>query len=82
MPKFYYIYCLTSISNPERHYVGFTTDLQLRLATHNAGKVTHTAKYGPWRIDSAHAFTDEDKAIRFEKYLKSHSGREFAKRHF
>jgi predicted GIY-YIG superfamily endonuclease len=82
MPKFYYVYRLISISSPVRHYVGFTTDLQARLATHNAGKVTHTAKYGPWKIDSAHAFLNENKAIEFEKYLKSHSGREFAKRHF
>jgi hypothetical protein len=27
-------------------------------------------------------FTDENRAIRFERYLKSGSGRAFAKRHF
>jgi hypothetical protein len=27
-------------------------------------------------------FPDEERAIRFERYLKSGSGREFAKRHF
>ena len=66
----------------KRYYVGFTTDLEKRLETHNSSKVFHTAKYVPWKIDSAHAFLDEKKAIDFEKYLKAHSGREFAKRHF
>jgi putative endonuclease len=28
------------------------------------------------------AFSDEARAIRFERYLKSGSGRAFAKRHF
>ena len=28
------------------------------------------------------AFSDEKRAIRFERYLKSGSGRAFAKRHF
>jgi predicted GIY-YIG superfamily endonuclease len=52
-----------------------------RLAKHNRGEVLHTAKYLPWAIDSAHAFKDREKAAEFELYLKSHSGREFAKRH-
>lgn len=82
MPKFYYVYRLIGISSSEKHYVGFTTDLETRLKTHNLGKVAHTAKYRPWKLDSAHAFVDEKKAISFEKYLKSHSGREFARRHF
>jgi len=28
------------------------------------------------------AFTDKEKALRFEKYLKSGSGRAFIKKHF
>lgn len=82
MPKFYYVYRLISISTYENHSVGFTTDLETRLKTHNLGNVAHTAKYKPWKLDSAHGFVDEKKAISFEKYLKSHSGRGFARRHF
>jgi putative endonuclease len=80
--EFHYVYRLVSLSDSKRHYVGLTDDLKSRLAKHNRGEVTYTSKHIPWRIDSAHAFTDRAKAARFESYLKSHSGREFANRHF
>ena len=64
------------------HYVGFTQDLSEFLAKHNAGEVPHTSKFKPWRIQTAIAFDSKEKAAAFEKYLKSGSGREFAKRHF
>lgn len=73
-----YVYILQSISDPERFYVGATGDLRARLKKHNAGEVSHTSKYSPWRIKTYIAFTDEQKAFAFEKYLKSASGRAFA----
>ena len=66
----------------DRHYVGLTANLENRLASHNAGKVTHTCKDRPWRFETTVAFRDKSKAAAFEKYLKSGSGREFARRHF
>ncbi|MGA7840315.1 MAG: GIY-YIG nuclease family protein, partial [Candidatus Acidiferrales bacterium] len=60
-------------------YTGVTDDLKARLSKHNSGDVTHTAKYRPWRLKSYVAFADEARAIAFEKYLKSGSGRAFAK---
>ena len=77
---FTYVYILQSQSNPDRFYVGFTKDLKARLAKHNEGGVPHTAKFRPWRIKTAVAFTDAEKARIFEKYLKSPSGRAFAKK--
>jgi hypothetical protein len=46
------------------------------------GKVPTTAGRGLWTLLSAHAFTGKFKALAFEKYLKSGSVREFARRHF
>jgi len=77
-----YVYQLVSEDCPDRHYVGLTDDVKDRLRRHNAGEVAHTAKYRPWRIQVAIAFTNRNKASDFEQYLKSHSGRAFAKRHF
>ena len=79
---FHYVYILVSESDPNRHYVGSTADLDARLAAHNAGRVAHTAKHKPWRIETAIAFREKQKAAAFERYLKSGSGREFARRHF
>lgn len=80
--SFWYVYMLQSIDPPGHWYVGMTENLAERLNAHNACNVTHTSKFAPWRIETAMAFRDKSKAIAFEKYLKSQSGRAFAKKHF
>ena len=79
---FVYVYVLVSEIAIERHYSGITRDLGARLLEHNRGHCPHTAKYKPWRIETAIAFSSQIKAVAFEKYLKTGSGREFARRHF
>jgi predicted GIY-YIG superfamily endonuclease len=79
---FHYVYMLKSVQDPDRHYVGLTENLEACLVAHNAGKVHHTSKHAPWHIETAVAFRDKAKATAFERYLKSGSGREFARRHF
>ncbi|MDA0345918.1 MAG: GIY-YIG nuclease family protein [Verrucomicrobia bacterium] len=81
-PQFYYVYILVSESDKDRHYSGFTTDLNARLKKHNNGEVSHTSKFRPWLIETAVRFRSKNKAHAFESYLKSGSGREFARRHF
>ena len=76
-----YVYILESVEKPEHHYVGVTDDLRDRLQKHNAGDVSHTSKFRPWRVKTYVAFTDRNRALAFEKYLKSGSGRAFAKTH-
>jgi hypothetical protein len=49
------------------------------LDKHNAGEVSHTVKCRPWRVKTYIAFSNEKQAFEFEKYLKSGSGRAFAK---
>jgi putative endonuclease len=78
--KFFYVYILQSITPPDHFYIGRTEDLRDRLHKHNAGEVPHTAKFRPWRIKTAIAFTDHDRAVSFERYLKSSSGRAFTKK--
>ena len=74
-----YVYILESL-NSLHFYVGITDDLRARLTKHNAGEVPHTSKYGPWRIKTYVAFSNEKQAVAFEKYLKPASGRAFAKK--
>jgi len=50
------------------------------MKAHNQGKNSHTSKYKPWRVKTAIAFTDRQRAFDFEAYLKSPSGRAFAKK--
>jgi len=82
MKGFHYVYILQSEKAPQRFYTGFTENLESRLKAHNSGQVSHTSKYRPWKIETAIAFRSRKKAAAFEKYLKSHSGRAFASKHF
>ena len=79
--KFYYVYILQSEKFPKHYYTGYTEDLDSRIKKHNAGQVSHTSEYKPQEIKTAVAFTEPQKAMDFERYLKSPSGRAFAKKH-
>ena len=63
-------------------YVGITINLENRLNEHNSGECVHTNKYKPWKVMTYICFDNKEKAVAFERYLKSGSGRVFAKRHF
>lgn len=76
----WYVYIIRSINFPNQEYTGASADLKRRLADHNAGKSTHTAKFTPWELVWYCAFPNKFKALEFEKYLKSHSGRAFSKK--
>ena len=77
---FYYVYLIRSITFPDKIYVGYTTNLKQRLETHNFGGSFHTQKYKPWELVAYMGFKNMDSAKKFEAYLKSQSGRAFAKR--
>jgi len=77
---YYYVYIIRSIKEPSRYYTGLTENLDDRVKEHNRGKCVHTSKHIPWQIKTAIAFTNRKKAIEFEKYLKTSSGRVFAKK--
>ena len=75
------VYLIQSIRFPHRRYIGITSNLENRLAEHNAGKSPHTAQFRPWKLAACISFANEQKALEFEKYLKSGSGHAFASKH-
>ena len=77
-----FVYVLRSDRNPRRHYVGLTSDVAARLVWHNAGQNEHTAANRPWHVIVSLEFRRAEAAAQFERYLKTGSGRAFAKRHF
>ena len=76
-----YVYILQSINYPQKFYIGSTNDLKRRFKEHNEGKSIHTNRFKPWRIETYLGFSNSVKANKFEVYLKTCSGRTFAKRH-
>jgi putative endonuclease len=77
---FFYTYILQSELETKHFYIGRTEDLHARLKKHTAGEVPHTVKFRPWKIKTAIAFTDQERAAQFERYLKTASGCAFAKK--
>ncbi len=77
-----FVYIIKSVNTAGAYYAGVTSDLEKRLEAHNAGLSPHTAEARPWRRLVVVEFDEELPAMAFEKYLKTGSGREFARRHF
>jgi putative endonuclease len=70
----YKIYILYSDQH-KKTYVGFSEDISKRLEKHNAGKVTSTKNFRPWRIVFEEEVDDYKDARKRELYYKSAAGR-------
>ena len=76
----HYVYRLRSERFPDQEYTGSTVDLRNRLRQHNLGQNVSTAPYLPWRLVFYAAFESAAAARAFERYLKSGSGKAFARK--
>ncbi|MCR4325066.1 MAG: GIY-YIG nuclease family protein [Candidatus Curtissbacteria bacterium] len=75
----YYVYFL-QLSN-KKTYIGSTSNLKGRLLKHSKGQVSSTKGSLPVRLVAYFAFRNKHISFKFEKYLKSGSGRAFTKKH-
>ena len=73
-----FVYPIRSLSSSDQRYVGVTSNVEGRLRAHNAGQSPHTSKYRPWELVTYVCFQDDERAIDFERCLKSGSGHAFA----
>lgn len=76
----YYVYILKL--NSGKPYVGSTLNLQERLKEHKQGKSKYTSKGLPFELVAYICFSERLTALRFERYLKTGSGRALRKNHF
>lgn len=75
----FYVYLLKL--NNQKIYVGFTKNLKQRIQEHNSSKSPFTSKFRPVKLVFYSSFENEITAIKFEKYLKSGSGKAFRNKH-
>ncbi|EKD85330.1 MAG: excinuclease ABC subunit C, partial [uncultured bacterium] len=75
----YYVYILKSSKSGILYY-GYSLDLRKRLKEHNDGRSEFTRPHTPWQLVWYCAFPREKQAKDFELYLKSGSGKAFAKK--
>ncbi|MFA4873158.1 MAG: GIY-YIG nuclease family protein [Patescibacteria group bacterium] len=76
----FYTYILKE-KQKHHFYVGSSNDLNERLQEHAQG-LTRSTRGRVWNLYCYFAFPSETLARKFEQYLKTGSGRAFAKRHF
>ena len=71
------VYVLYGVSY-NKIYIGFTSDLEARLAAHNAenGK-GYTHSFRSWKVIHSEQFNTKSEAQKREKQLKSAKGRAF-----
>jgi len=70
----YYVYILNSLRDGG-FYIGFTSNLKLRLTHHAKGEVPSTKFRSPFKLIHYEYFINEDDAKAREAFLKSGFGR-------
>ncbi len=75
----YYVYILQL--HDGSFYIGYSFDLKQRLVEHQKGYVISTKHNLPPELIWYSAFRLKNKAIAFEKYMKSSSGFAFRNKH-
>ena len=75
----YYMYILES-KKDKTLYIGLTDNIPKRLKEHNSGMSKYTKGHSPYAIVFYSAFINRSLAVKFERYLKTASGRAFIKK--
>jgi putative endonuclease len=70
------VYILRSQKDHKR-YIGFTDNLERRIAEHNSGRVASTKNRRPLMLIYSEIFVSKEEAMKREKFFKSHHGRNY-----
>ena len=67
----YYVYMLRSLTSlKKKTYVGYSSNLNLRLLNHNSNKGAKFTKGNKWKIIYKKKFLSKSKAMSYEYILK------------
>ena len=80
LPLPYCVYILHCADG--KTYTGYSTRLDARIVEHSKGEVAYTSSRLPIELACAIYFPDKYKALAYEKYLKSGSGKAVAQKRF
>jgi len=67
----FYVYVLRSLVG-DKHYIGYTNDINSRLRKHNDGDVRSTRKFRPWMLLGFEVYEKRNEARWREHELKNH----------
>jgi putative endonuclease len=69
----YYVYILRSLKD-SKYYIGSTSNLEARIAFHNAGKQRSTRYRIPFILVYSEEFAEKGEAEKRERQIKSYKG--------
>ncbi|MBN2425373.1 MAG: GIY-YIG nuclease family protein [Calditrichaceae bacterium] len=69
----FFAYILQS-EKDQKYYYGHSSDLDLRLKSHNQGKVRSTKYRRPFKLIYFESFSTKKEAIQRERFFKSKAG--------
>jgi putative endonuclease len=76
--QLFYVYVLKSESDGSS-YIGYSSNLRVRLWQHQNGRSRATSYRGPWKLIYYEAYLHQADTLGREKYLKSGGSRRFLK---
>lgn len=65
----YTVYILQS-DKDSSYYIGYTSDISIRLAFHNEGLSQYTSRKRPWKVVYTEIMENKSDAIKREKFIK------------
>jgi putative endonuclease len=71
----YFVYIIYS-QKLDKYYIGFTADIEERIAKHNRNSKGFTNLGKPWILIYSESFESKNEAMEREKQLKSWKNRE------
>ncbi|WP_407944218.1 GIY-YIG nuclease family protein [Marinifilum fragile] len=70
----YYVYILQS-QQDQSYYIGYTSNIEIRLTYHNQGRSRYTRKKIPWLLMYSEKYNSKREALIREKFLKNQKSR-------
>lgn len=75
----YWVYVVRSLKD-DKHYIGYTNNLNRRLQDHDRGKSESVKYRGPFVLVHREEYSTKLEAIRREKQIKNYKGGEAFRR--
>ena len=72
----FYVYLIQSEVDAS-FYIGYTSNLELRIKQHNNGESTYSRRKKPWKLVYSEELENKTSALKREKFLKKQKNKDF-----
>jgi putative endonuclease len=72
----FYVYLIQSEVDAS-FYIGYTSNLELRIKHHNNGESIYSRRKKPWKLVYSEELENKTSALKREKFLKKQKNKDF-----